>query len=80
METVSISTFKATCLALIKKVKQTGNPIIITLRGEPVAQVIPPPKKEKTRKWIGSAKGTGTITGDIVSPVEAPWEVMKEQE
>lgn len=79
MESVSISTFKATCLALIKKVKQTGDPLIITLRGEPIAQVVPPPKKETKHTWIGSAKGTGSITGDIVSPTGVTWEVTKDQ-
>lgn len=78
MKTVSISEFKATCLALIKNVNRTGDPIVITLRGEPVAQVIPAPKKERTRKWLGSVKGTGEIIEDTVAPTGERWEVTEE--
>ena len=78
METVSISKFKATCLELLKKVQRTGKPILITKRGEPVAQVVPHAVKREKRRWLGCARGTGRIVGDIVSPVaEDDWEVLQ---
>lgn len=78
MDTVSISKFKASCLALIKKVQRTGEPLLITKRGEPVAQVVPPPPPEKPATWLGSLRSTGTIVGDIVSPLpERDWEVLR---
>jgi len=52
-ETVTISKFKATCLGLLKQVKKKGEPILVTLKGEPVAMVVPPPPAEKSRAWIG---------------------------
>jgi prevent-host-death family protein len=67
-QTVSISEFKAKCLAFIDSVKKTGQPLLITKRGEPVAQVVPPPPVEQPASWLGSMRGTGTIVGDIVSP------------
>jgi prevent-host-death family protein len=77
METVSISKFKATCLELLKKVQRTGQPILITKRGEPVAQVVPPEVPREKRSWLGSARGTGRIMGDVVSPIaEDDWEVL----
>jgi len=78
-EIVPISKFKATCLALLDKVKRTGQPIIVTRKGEPIAQVIPPPPAEKPSSWIGSFQSTGKITGDIVSPVldDEEWEVLR---
>jgi prevent-host-death family protein len=79
VETVNASTFKATCLALLKKVKRTGQPILVTLRGEPIAQVVPPLPADTAGKWLGSARGSGKILGDIVSPVEMPWEVLERQ-
>ena len=79
METIAISKFKATCLALIEKVRRTGMPILITRKGEPVAQVIPPPKPKRPKSWLGCMSGTGEIKGDIVEPAchEYDWEVLK---
>ncbi len=75
METVNASSFKATCLALLKKVKRTGQPILVTLRGEPIAQVVPAEVSEKKEDWLGSAAGSGKILSDIVSPPGVQWEV-----
>ena len=41
----------------------------ITKKGEPIAQVVPPPKPKKPASWLGSFKSTGKIKGDIVSPI-----------
>lgn len=78
METVNISKFKATCLAILAKVKRTGQPVLITRKGEPIAQVIPPPLPKKPESWLGSFHSTGKIVGDIISPVleESDWEVL----
>jgi prevent-host-death family protein len=79
METIPISRFKATCLALLDKVKRTGQQIIVTKKGEPIAQVIPPPLAEKPESWLGCAQSTGRIVGDIVGPVldAGEWEVLR---
>jgi prevent-host-death family protein len=78
-EMIPISKFKATCLSLLDQVKKTGQPIIVTKKGEPIAQVISPPPPKKKGNWLGSFKSTGRITGDIISPVmeEKEWEVLK---
>ncbi len=68
METIPISKFKATCLSLLERVRKTGQPILITRRGAPVAQVVPPPASSDKPKLLGSMKGTLRILGDIVSP------------
>ena len=36
-----ISDFKAKATATLKRVKQTGEPVLVTLRGEPLAEVVP---------------------------------------
>jgi len=69
MGTVPISKFKATCLALLDRVKRTGRPLMITRKGEPVAQVFPPPAPEKPESWLGSFRTTGKIEGDIIAPM-----------
>ena len=77
-KTIPISKFKATCLRLLDNVKKTGNSILVTRKGEPIALVIPPPPP-KTHTWLGCMKGKIKITGDIISPVvdEKEWEVLK---
>lgn len=80
METVSISKFKATCLELLKKVQLTGEPILVTKRGEPIAEIRPAPQPARPESWIGSMTGTVEILGDIVSPVaEDDWEVLRDE-
>ena len=76
---VSISKFKATCLALLAKVKRTGRPILVTRKGEPIAQIIPPPPPKRPESWLGSLSKTGKITGDILSPAipEHEWEASR---
>jgi prevent-host-death family protein len=46
-ESVSISTFKATCLALLDKVKKTGRPLLVTRKGEPIVGIGDAGKKVK---------------------------------
>lgn len=78
-ETVTISKFKVTCLGLLDKVKRTGEPLLVTRRGEPVAMITPPPPS-KIEEWLGSMRDTIKITGDIVSPVmgESEWEALSD--
>jgi prevent-host-death family protein len=79
MEEIAISKFKATCLAVIEKVRKSGKPILVTRFGEPMAEVVPAPKRSKTKEWVGSLAATGKIHGDIVSPAsdEDDWEALR---
>jgi len=78
-ETISISHFKATCLAVLERVRRTGMPIIVTKRGEPIARIDPPPLPEKEASWLGSFRTQGTIHGDVVSPAapEDDWAALR---
>lgn len=80
MDTIAISEFKATCLKLLDKVKNTGQPLLVTKKGIPVALVSPPPPAHLDKKsYFGCMAGTGEIVGDIISPAadEEEWEVLK---
>jgi prevent-host-death family protein len=68
METIPISKFKATCLAILERVRRTGEPIIVTKRGVPIAKVIPAPSDDEPKIGFGAMKGTFEILGDIVGP------------
>lgn len=78
MEEMAISKFKATCLAVLERVRKTRRPIRVTKFGRPMAEVVPPAPKARKKHWIGSMAGTVRIQGDIVAPAsdEKDWEVL----
>jgi prevent-host-death family protein len=78
-ETVSISEFKATCLARLERVRRTGRRLLVTKRGTPIAEVVPATVERRAGGWLGSASGTGRITGDLIAPVVATdeWEAAR---
>ena len=78
MDSMAVSKFKATCLAVLEKVRQTGEPVLVTKRGEPLARVMPPPVPEpKKKSAFGCMAGTAEIVGDILEPLpEEDWEVL----
>lgn len=78
---ISISQFKATCLAVLDRVKRTGQSVLVTKHGKPIAMINPPPPPEKEKSWLGSFRSKGKITGDIVSPASpaGDWDVLNEQ-
>ena len=80
IEEVSISEFKAKCLALLEQVRKTQKPLRITRHGKPVADVVPPSPVLDHTAWIGSMKGKMEILGDIISPAsdEDEWEALRD--
>lgn len=81
MEEIAISKFKATCLAVLEKVKKTGQPILVTRFGRPVAQITPPAPAKRAPK-LGTGVGSITIHGDIVGPISdlSDWEAARESD
>ncbi len=77
---VSISEFKAKCLALLEQVRKTREPIRVTRHGKPVAEVVPPGPVMDRKSWLASIKGTATIKGDIISPAHDrdEWEMLRD--
>ncbi|MDQ8162273.1 MAG: type II toxin-antitoxin system prevent-host-death family antitoxin [Gemmatimonadota bacterium] len=78
-EFISISVFKATCLAVLERVRNTGASVVVTRRGEPIAEIMPPSAATPHAEWIGALKGTARIVGDIVAPVVAAdeWDALR---
>jgi prevent-host-death family protein len=64
--------FKARCLKLMDEVRATRRPLVITKRGRPVAKLVPV-EEEPRRSIFGCMKGTVTIHGDIVGPIDVDW-------
>jgi prevent-host-death family protein len=80
MTEVSISEFKAKCLALLEEVRRTRKPLRVTRHGKPVAEINPPTVVVDRAAWIASMKDTFEITGDIVSPANdrSDWEALRD--
>ena len=78
MDTVPISRFKATCLAALERVRQTGRPLLVTKRGVPIAQILPPPRPPAAGTRYGTLAGTITEHGDLLAPLdEDEWEALR---
>lgn len=64
--------FKATCLALLDRVAETGESFVVTKRGRPVARVVPL-GKDTARTLAGSV----ATHGDIIGPVLGDWDAAR---
>jgi prevent-host-death family protein len=78
VDSLSISRFKATCLAELERVRRTGRPLIITKRGVPIVQVLPAPPAPLVGSRFGSLAGSVKEHADLLVPLdEAEWEALR---
>jgi prevent-host-death family protein len=68
---IPAAVFKAECLKLMDEVARTGQPVVITKHGKPVAQLVPMPAEPKS--LFGYMRNTVTIQGDVVGPTGESW-------
>lgn len=72
MPEISASRFKAQCLALLDDVALTGEEIVVTKRGRPVARVVP----------IASPAGLGgsvvfhVSDEELIAPLDMAWDAQ----
>ncbi len=72
---ISVTEFRAKCLAVLERIRKTGESIIVTKWGKPLVKVIPARSARAATpqdKLLGSVK----ILGDIIEPIipAAIWE------
>ena len=87
MRTMAAGQFKAKCLAVLDEVKETGEPVLITKRGKPVARVVtleePSLEKEPADSIFGFMRGMATIAegADLVSSefTDEEWAQMEDE-
>ncbi len=70
--TIKASEFKARCLKLMDEVAESGEEIVITKNGRPVAQL--KPYRQKPKSLFGIDRGRIEILGDIIEPIDVEWE------
>lgn len=64
MRIIAAGEFKAKCLKIMDEVAATGEPVLVTKRGKPVARVVAPAPVERPASIFGSLRGMATIVGD----------------
>lgn len=64
MKMISATEFKAKCLHLLDDVQRTGEDLVISKRGKPVARVVP---ERATKPWL-VLRGAGAYTADPFAP------------
>lgn len=74
-KTMRASEFKARCLQAMDEVAASGEPIVITKRGKPIAQLAPIAARPTTLR--GFLKGQVRSIGNIVEPVGVPWDAER---
>ncbi len=77
MKQMRASAFKARCLKVMEDVRATGEPVVVTKRGEPVVKVIPVESQESD--LFGFMAGEFVIAGDVESPLVPlkNWKVLQ---
>jgi prevent-host-death family protein len=74
---MAVSKFKATCLAVLDRVRRTGRPLRVTRFGKPIADIVPPQSVTRVPTWLGAMRGRAT--SDLVAPAEdaRAWDALR---
>ncbi len=75
---VKASEFKAKCLKFMDEVADSGEEIVITKNGKPVAKLTP--YQPEPKMSFGRNRDNIRILGDIVSPMPTEWFETSDQE
>ena len=67
MKQMPAGEFKAQCLAVMDKVQRTGEPILITKHGKPIAKLVPVPGA--LDEIFGYMASKVKIVGDFARPI-----------
>jgi prevent-host-death family protein len=87
VKTMAAGEFKAKCLAVLDEVKETGEAVLITKRGKPVARVTTveqtADRKSNVDSIFGSLKGLISVVGDpddLIGPIVPieEWDMLKD--
>ena len=73
--TIKASEFKAKCLKLMDVVAETGQELVISKNGRPVARLVPYHRRPESLFGIDREKLE--ILGDIIEPLDIEWEANK---
>ena len=75
-QSIAAAEFKARCLELMDRVRETGAEYIVTKHRHPVAKLVPYAAPEK-RRLFGSMKGTVLKYERPFDPIDGEWDVNR---
>ncbi len=74
---MAISEFKAKCIAALKEVKATDQPLVVTRHKKPIAKIVPYNESPQTRR-LGTQQGSIVCHEDIVrTDFSEDWEMLR---
>jgi len=82
LKSITVTEFEGRCRELVEQVRRTRDPLLITHRGKPLAQILPYTskkmrgKKARRVKPSNPLKGSILYQGDLISPIDVKWKVM----
>lgn len=71
---LSAADFKATCLELMERVRETGGEYVVTKHGKPVAKLVPYTEPAR-RSFFGSMKGTVLKYERPFEPIDGHYDI-----
>jgi len=76
MKTVSVTEFRADFHRLLNAVGRTGEALVLTKYGKPLAMVVPP-QAPQGKKWkLAQFRDSANVGGDLIVPTNEPWEAL----
>jgi antitoxin (DNA-binding transcriptional repressor) of toxin-antitoxin stability system len=72
MRAVTVTHFKAHCLAMLDDVARTGESVVLLRRGKPIARIVASSTAVPPSSPAKRLAGTVTIHGDLLAPVLDP--------
>ena len=77
MKKVVVSEFKAKCIAFLREAQESGESILITRRGKPIARV-DPVREVRSERPLGVFRGRMKVRGDLVyADTSDDWEALR---
>lgn len=78
MNTLLISDFKARCIEVINLVNESGEEVLVTRRGKPLARILPVRSRGDCPRRLGALAGEAEERGDIVhADLSSLWETLR---
>jgi prevent-host-death family protein len=86
LKSITVIEFEGRCRELVEQVRRTRQPLLITHKGKPLAQISPYTSKKmrgmqaKRIEPLNPLEGSILYEGDLVSPIDLKWDVMEESD
>lgn len=79
LEEIQLSQLQENIQRTLENVMRSRQPVLVSDHGVILVKIVPLAPSDQT-SWLGSMRGTGEITGDIIAPAEDTdaWDVLND--